>query len=101
MEIPVKCPKTIAEIHEALMALSKKSYEDKVCTTLQVMPMKGWTTVSFYINTENKKAKKQCLSLTFWPETEGNSCNNAREWRKMLTYYERQRQYNAKHGLKN
>ncbi len=100
MEIPVKCPKTIAEIHEALLELNKQSYKDKVCMSVQVMPMKYWTTVSVYVHTENKREKNQCCSVTFWPKEEGNSADNPKEWKKMLKYYERQRKYNAKHGFK-
>lgn len=100
MEIPAKCPKTIAEIHEALLELNKRSYKDKVCMSVHVNPMRDWTTVTAYIHTENKKAKDQCCSATFWPEEEGNSADNPKVWKKMLTYYERVRVYNAKHGFK-
>jgi len=100
MEIPAKCPKTIAEIHEALLELNKQSYKDKVCMSVQVMPMKDWTTVSAYVNTENNRVKKKCLSVTFWSEDQWNSCNNAKEWKALLAYYKRQKEYNAKHGFK-
>lgn len=100
MGIPTNCPKTIAEIHDALLELNKQSYKDKVCMTVQTLPMEDYTVINAYVNTENKRAKRQCLTVTFWPEEVSNSDGNAKEWKAMLAYYERQRKYIEAHPIK-
>ena len=76
MEIPAKCPKEINEILEAVFELLRKSYEDKVDVHVALQPTL-FGTVNVDIFSENKKAKKSMLCVTFWPsEHEGNAADD-------------------------
>ena len=99
MELQEKCPATIDEIFDAVVQLLRDSLKGGVDVSVCTGGLYGTLTV--YVFSENPRVKKKkCESCTFWPETESNSRDNKKEWKKMLRYFAKQKEWKQKHQKK-